>query len=490
MEIAWQDLPDGGGRWLFPETDAGGNIVGKTARYRDGTTAVIPGGRRGLSEPLDLRWDRINQPFLLPVGITDTLALTALDLDVLGRPGDHDGLDDLADRLAGIDKNRRLILFAKGTGTPDSARSAAQKAAADLTARLGRPVRWALTPNGAHDLRAWVVKHVAPDLEYQARQDWGRRFLIRLEPFAPPAAGVLGFSAAELLKRQVPEPVWVVDGLLPQGATLLAGKPKGGKSWLALQLAVAVAAGAPALQRAVRSPGDVLYLALEDTERRLKSRLELFLQSAPAPSRLYLMTHWSPLNATGLNDLRSWIAQHPEVRLIVIDTLAMLRCQGGYQNDHQAIDSLRSLAARYRIALVIVHHLRKRPADDPFDSVSGTLGLTGAADSVWILARSRRSNEASLHIVGRDIDEQELALAFDPRTAVWSILGPAAEIRVTKERTAVLDLLAKSAPLSPAQIAPLLEKPLQTTKSLLWRMAQAGLLVADQGKYALPVSIK
>src|SRR5262249_29490174 len=143
-EIAWREDP-AGGCWLFPETDGAGRRVGTTYRHRDGRSGIVPGGRRGLSAPDD--WHVGARPLLVPVGISDPLAATALDLRALGRPGDADGLDDLAERLRRLATERQIILFAKGEGRGGAAavaQDAARRAAAELGGLLGRPVAWAM----------------------------------------------------------------------------------------------------------------------------------------------------------------------------------------------------------------------------------------------------------------------------------------------------------------------------------------------------------
>lgn len=491
MPIGWQDDASSGGYWLFPETDGVGHRVGSTCRFRDGRTTVLPGGRRGLSEPDG--WDFEDLPLLLPVGVSDTLALTAMDLPALGRPGDCEGLDDLAQRLLPIPPVRSLILFPKeaGQGGTPSGSIAAQRAAAELSARLDRSVAWAVPPDGALGLRAWVVSRRARDAGQTAWADLGRQFLKLLRPQAAPGAAARGITAVELLQRDLPKPTWVVDGLLPEGVTILAGKPKSGKSWLALHLAVTVACGGPVLGSTAATPGDVLYLALEDTERRLKSRLQQLLTPTAglAPARLNLVTTWRRLEEGGRDDLAAWLGAHAGARLVVVDTLAMLRSrrrEAAYQDDYRAIAGFRRLAARSGLAVLIVHHVRKQTARDPFDAVSGTLGLTGAADTVWVLNRSRREGEAVLHVTGRDVDDQELALAWNGTAGLWSLLGPAQEHRLSKEQTQVLDVLIKAGrPLPPRDVAPLLDKTLGATKVLLWRMAEKGLLVSENGAYAV-----
>jgi hypothetical protein len=487
LEIAWQDDP-GGGFWLFPETDGAGRRVGKTCRYRDGRAGVMPGGRRGLSEPDD--WAAGEQPLLLPVGILDTLAATALGLPALGRPGNGDGLDDLADRLRTVPTERRLILFAKGGGeSGPTAEESARRAAAELGARLGRPVAWAVPPDGAHDIRAWAVGRLARDADHASWVALGRQFMTCLHRRAAPGAEARGITAAELLARELPRTAWVVVGLLPEGVTILAGKPKTGKSWLALQLALAVAGGSPPFGGGAVTPGEVLYLALEDTERRLRGRLEQMLAGAvPAAARLTLVTHWPPLEAGGRDDLAGWLGARPGARLVVVDTLAMLRRRGaaGYQNDNRIVAGLRELAARFGIALLIVHHVRKLPARDPLDTIAGTVGLTGATDTAWVLARPRGECEAVLHVAGRDVGDQELALAWDERTGLWTVLGPAEEHRLSREQARVIDVLTRAArPLTPKELAPLLEKKEGAAKMLLWRMAEKGLVVSEGGAYTV-----
>ncbi|HKI37059.1 MAG TPA: AAA family ATPase [Gemmataceae bacterium] len=489
LAVAWEDDPQGG-YWVFPETDGGGRRVGTTLRRRDGSMAVVAGGRRGLSDPED--WDRGGLPLLLPVGVTDTLAATALELSALGRPGDADGLDDLAERLRDIAPERPLVLFARGEGRGGAAvvaQEAARRATAELSARLGRPVAWALPPDGAHDIRAWVTKRIPHDAP---SADWvllGKLFLERLRPQAVHAAEARGVTAAELLRRDLPPASWVVDGLMPEGVTMLAGRPKGGKSWLALQLALAVAGGGSLPGGPAVAPGDVLYLALEDTERRLRNRLGRMLAGAAdaAPTRLTLMTSWRPLEEGGRDALVAWLGAHAGARLVVVDTLAMLRShRGGYLNDYRTVTGFREVAARFGVAILLVHHVRKATAHDPFDAVSGTHGLTGPADTLWVLTRARGEAEAVLHVRGRDVEEQELALSWNGGSGLWTLLGPAEERRVGREQARVLDVLTRAGrPLRPTEVAPLLEKSVGATKVLLWRMAEQGLLVSENGAYAL-----
>jgi hypothetical protein len=491
LPIAWQDEPRDG-CWLFPETDGGGRRVGTGCRYRDGSNGCLPGGRRGLSEPDG--WNEGVLPLLLPVGVTDTLAAFALGLTALGRPGDLDALDDLADRLRIIPPDRPLIALARGDGrggAPAAAQDAARRAAAELGARLGRPVAWALPPDGAHDLRAWALEQFRRAAGRPHWVDLGRILLDRLRPQSAPAALARAMTAAELLRRDLPTARWVVEGLLPPGVTILAGKPKSGKSWLALQLALAVAGGASLPGAGAVAAGEVLYLALEDTEVRLRDRLGRMLGAGAgaAPTRLSLATTWRPPAEGGRDDLVAWLGTHPQARLVVIDTLAMLRGRrrgAAALDDSLAVEMMRSLAARFGVAVLIVHHLRKRAAADAFDAVLGKVEVTAASDALWVLTRARQEREAVLHVTGRDVDEQELALSWDAERGLWALLGPADERRLSRDQARVIEVLARAGrPLPPRQLAPLLGKPLGATQVLLWRMAVKGLLISEAGAYAV-----
>ena len=226
-------------------------------------------------------------------------------------------------------------------------------------------------------------------------------------------------TAADLMATELPPVRWGVRGVLPEGVTLLAGKPKLGKSWLALGLCVAVAAGGVALGTRQVEQGDVLYLALEDNRRRLQKRLGKML-CGPAPEGLEIATAWPKLDEGGVEALGAWLGEHPEARLVAVDTLAKIRPrtrgQNVYQDDYAALEELLPLAAEHEVAIVVVHHTRKMAAADPLDEISGSTGLTGGVDGVLVLKRDRGKADAVLHVDGRDIEEPaEFALKWMPR---------------------------------------------------------------------------
>jgi AAA domain len=310
-------------------------------------------------------------------------------------------------------------------------------------------------------------------------------FITRAQP-ASPSNGYTPspFTLQELLARELPPVRWAIPDILPEGLTLLAGKPKLGKSWLALSVALAVAAGGVALGKQPVTQGEVLYLALEDNERRLQSRAKQLLASMTSvPHGMTFALSWPRLDQGGLDHLEAYLQAHPHLRLVVVDTWAKIAPQfngcrrSQYEGDYEALSALKSLADTYRVAIVAVHHLRKMRGDDVLDEITGSIGMTGAMDGALVLKRERGQGEATLFVTGRDIEqEQQLALTFDSITATWTLVGNAEEFKRTKERQEVIDLLTEhlSEGMSPRQVAETLDKNYHTTRSLLRKMEDAG----------------
>ena len=307
-------------------------------------------------------------------------------------------------------------------------------------------------------------------------------------------AAVETFSAAELRTMRFPEIKYVVSGYVVEGCTILAGAPKIGKSWLVMDIAIAKAAGGQCLGSIeTHEAADVLYLALEDNKRRLQNRIDKLLAvSSEWPARLTFATEWPRANVGGLDRIREWARKCERPGLVIVDVLTMFRPPANgrdqlYDHDYNSIKSLQALAAELGIAIVIVHHTRKsRDQVDAFDRMSGTLGLSGAADAVIILDRD--SNGTTLYVRGRDVPESETALTFNKDRCRWSVLGRASEVRLSDERKVILDVLkVTDEPMSPAEIAGAANLKSNSVKQLLFKMAAAGeVLKVGRGRYLHP----
>lgn len=285
-----------------------------------------------------------------------------------------------------------------------------------------------------------------------------------------------GISAAALMQKSFAPIRWIVPGYLVEGMTLLAGAPKQGKSWLSLGWLSAVAAGGYAMGSVRCEQGDALGLMLEDNERRLKRRLGQM--NLDVPERLTLLTDWPTLDDGCCEEIETWINGVAKPRLIVVDVFARVKGQKSpketdYDSDYRQASKLQAIASRHNLSVVVVHHTRKMAAEDPFDEVSGTRGLTGAADSVLVLKKD--GQQPVLYGRGRDLEELETALQFDKETGAWSVLGEAWQVADTIERREIQQILGRSVdPMTPTEIGERIGKSRQNIQKMLAKMLEAG----------------
>lgn len=230
-----------------------------------------------------------------------------------------------------------------------------------------------------------------------------------------PATRVTG---QQLMEMNFPPVEWVIPGIIPAGYTILAAPPKAGKSWLVLDAAIAISTGQKLLGAyQVEKPRPVLYLALEDTLGRIKSRLEVLDYQANHELTIIINIEEEDYGDV----ITQWLEGKEQLRpLIIVDTLQKVRPAGDstYGSDYQFSASFKKLIDPIPGGgLWAVHHTRQRtlgvPTGDFLESVSGTSGITGAADTIAVLARERHELEAILAVTGRDVEEQQYALQFD-----------------------------------------------------------------------------
>jgi len=233
-------------------------------------------------------------------------------------------------------------------------------------------------------------------------------------------------DAETLLSTPLKKTLFVVEGLIPQGVTLLCGAGKIGKSWLMLWLGLRVSQGLPVWELETQRC-DVLYLCLEDTFARVQNRLYQLKEEATENLRFAVM---SGRIGEGLEkQLTDYLLKYPNTKLVIIDTLQKVRRTDGtdgrngmYGSDYNDISALKQIADQFGIAVVLVHHLRKlKDSRDPFNQVSGTTGITGAVDTTLVLNKDERSaNTAVLLATGRDIEYQQMRLQFDG--TIWQLI--------------------------------------------------------------------
>lgn len=238
-------------------------------------------------------------------------------------------------------------------------------------------------------------------------------------------------SAPELQKAQLPPVKFLVEGILPAGTSILSAASKIGKSWLELDMGLSIAARARFLGHSTNQCG-VLYLALEDSYHRLQNRMNKVLGGRPAPAQFYFSTAAPKLDDGLLDTLDDHLKRFTDTKLIIIDTLQKIRGQalpreGAYAQDYREMETVKAFMDARGVSVKFVHHNRKmRDDDDPFNMISGTNGIMGAADTIWTITKAKRlDDEATLHITGRDVEQSDTVIRFDKESWTWKPMGSA-----------------------------------------------------------------
>ena len=279
----------------------------------------------------------------------------------------------------------------------------------------------------------------------------------------------------------------IIDGLLYAGAYILAGAPKIGKSFLVAQIAYHVSTGRKLWNFDVHQ-GTVLYLALEDDYQRIQSRMFMMYGVNDTPN-LHFATAAGKIG-NGLDEqLENFMREHPDTKLIIIDTMQKIRELGGesysYASDYEIIGRLKQFADKYCICVLTVHHTRKQPAGDSFEMISGTTGLRGCADGSLLMQKKKRTAlEATIDVVGRDQQDQILYLKKDPETQIWNLERMENELH-KEPPDAVLETVAKLVKESwcgsPTELAMLLQVGMQPNTLTKHLNVNAGRLFEEYG---------
>ena len=255
-------------------------------------------------------------------------------------------------------------------------------------------------------------------------------------------------DAATILNTDYPPLAWIVPDFLPPGLTFLIGKPKVGKSWLALQLALSISTGGKVFDRDVQK-GRVLYLALEDNERRLKDRMKKQGWLANPGNVEFMLADTfrdqiTALNTGGGKRLLKYI-ERQKYRVVIVDTFS--RSIQGDQLDPgemtEAVGHLQQYALEKNIALIIIDHMPKNTGEtnDPIGHIYGSVAKAGVTDTAWGLYKEQGKDGAKLGISGRDLEESLLKLSFDKRGYYWHCEGNAGDIAMTEQRKAIMEAM-------------------------------------------------
>lgn len=244
-----------------------------------------------------------------------------------------------------------------------------------------------------------------------------------MEHFTPPYY-LHTVSMSELYQTIFSGRFPIIEGLLYSGAYILAGAPKIGKSFLVAQIAYHISTGKKLWNYDVH-PGTVLYLALEDDYQRLQRRMYM-MYGVEDTDHLYFATASRKLDDGLDRQLALFVQEHPDTKLIIIDTMQKIRDVGGtaysYASDYEIVGDFKRFADKHCVCVLIVHHTRKQSAEDAFETISGTTGLLGCADGALLMRKQKRTAlDATIDVVGRDQQDQVLYLTKDPNTQIWHL---------------------------------------------------------------------
>ena len=317
------------------------------------------------------------------------------------------------------------------------------------------------------------------------------------EPGAEPQN--CGISMLDLCQKEFPPVLWLLPGVFPSGSLYLAGPPKLGKSVFITNLAVAVATDGVVYGDYLCGTGDSIYLAMEDNERRLKNRIIANLGQRKPTDRLKLITmqdRWPVLGDGCLSRLRREIDARPNTRLVIIDTLKRIRPKTNgskkqqYDADYDDLTRIHSLTSDYPMILfVIIGHTRKMAAEDIYDTISGTQGLSGAVDTLAVFAGMRGVGKAKLYVDGRDVMGVKKSVVYDKPTWSWKITGDIADIEATQNQDKIFETLkryGKQDGLTPTDVAGLASVNKETVKKQLYQWLESEVVEKKgYGRYVL-----
>lgn len=396
------------------------------------------------------------------------------------------------------------------------------------------------TPMGTHDaLIRWLgriqaqYKHTAADLfgMMKARQELG--LIVDLDPAnpwtdadlnrlatdaskwdpveqpviimpgkpAPPGVAIpddlKGMNALDLMRMQLPPMQFAIPGLMPSGLGVVAAPPKAGKSFLCYQMAVELAFGGTILGRqAERRP--VVYYALEDGRERSQRRLAPFLQRHSDPAAMANLTmEWTapPLGGPLEKETDGWLAAHPR-GVIIIDVLSKVRPAGksglnAYDEDYNLLEGLHRVAKSHPgSTILLVTHDRKAGSDDWMTRVTGTRGVTGAADFVIYVHRKREETVGTIYVSGRDVEDEGYRAEFMGDQG-WRLADVATIVMETRgeRRRELFQIIQAEGPISPAMISARLGRTTDgeraSDRGILSRMSEAGEIRSVVGGYVV-----
>lgn len=283
-------------------------------------------------------------------------------------------------------------------------------------------------------------------------------------------------TATDLLDLQLPKLHWFVENIIPLGLLILAARPKFGKSYLSLNLAISISTGRKFLEKYETNKSKVLYISNEDSLRRLQTRISSIISQIDFDehtelNNLILNTDFPKLDSHGLDYLRKLVKQE-NIKLVIVDTffkqIVFTKTRGNnYLSEYETTGRLQTFAIENNVGILLVHHTRKGESDNPIDAILGTSGISGSADTILII--DKKSGKNILELIGKDVEPLSIAMSF--KNGVWRFKEPYTEMSITPEREEILELLkSEKREMRTSEIAEALGKKSNNISTMLKKM--------------------
>lgn len=389
--------------WTFPEQDGDGAIIGLVRRRADGKKRALKGSQRGLTVQRD--WEEREGPIYVPEGASCTLALGAMGLAAIGRPSNTGGAAHLARMLGNVPATRPIIVLGEWDAKSDGSwpgLEGAKQVAAELSEALSRPVSWALPPDHAKDVRAWVCTRMPGPCTPEEWQAAAERFArtLETEQVSPtkekeeePGLSLRSFD-------QIQEGVlrWAVPAYFPAGQlAMISGDGGEGKSLVTIHLASAMTRGQPAFNLTYTTPGPqrvVLMACEDDASSTLKPRL---LAADADLSRVFLVDgvrdkkgKLLPFSLAHIDRIAVTLERLKDVGLVLIDPVSAYlggtNVNPGRDDEVRTLlEPLRLLGTRFNTLILMVKHFNKSTGPVARSRIADAAGWRNAARASYLV---------------------------------------------------------------------------------------------------------
>lgn len=310
-------------------------------------------------------------------------------------------------------------------------------------------------------------------------------------PPTDPLENFIFQTGTDLIAEDIAPLHEVAQGFLHEGLWIFGGKSKRGKSWLMLDLALAVAAGRSAFVHFKTAQSPVLYLALEDGKRRVKSRMLSIEPSLVQRDLLHLAYKFPRLGEGALEMLDAAITRY-HYGLVIVDVMAKIRAKpqrgrsgDSYQEIYDELAPLQEMAEHHHVCLMLLEHLRKQEADDLFDAIQGSVAKQGSADALMVLSRKSGEDDTYLHVRSKETGEAIHALRFDKTHFVYAGEGDMHAMK--QQRRDILQVLREEA--SPMSIQEVLRALKDDDTSANYQRVRRNLLELEADNYVVRKAI-